>query len=137
MVTLFMSLFTIQQRYKYYFSCCIFQYMCVFFLVRIYPSALFSLCAFFRVRFFPSALFSHALIYICVFFRCAFFLCAFFQCAFFRSPKMTMPFTLPPPSSRSLHNLSFNSLTMANQPLGLSSLSTTFLKPSKLSPEQS
>ena len=37
-------------------------YMCVFFLVRIYPSALFSMCAFFhvrffRVRFFPSALF--------------------------------------------------------------------------------
>ena len=31
--------------------------MCVFFLVRIYPSALFSMYAFFRVRFFPSALF--------------------------------------------------------------------------------
>ena len=61
-------------------------YMCVFFLVRIYPSALFSVCAFFRVLFFPSVLFSHALIYICTFFRCAFFLCAFFQCAFFRSP---------------------------------------------------
>ena len=60
--------------------------MCVFFLVRIHPSALFSVCVFFRVRFFPSALFSHALIYICAFFRCAFFLCVFFRCAFFRSP---------------------------------------------------
>ena len=81
MVTLFVSLFTIQQRHKYYFPCCIFLYMCVFFLMRIYPSALF-----FLVRFFPSALFSYALIYICAFFRCAFFLCAFFQCAFFWSP---------------------------------------------------
>ena len=39
------------------------------------------------MRFFPSALFSHALIYICAFFRSAFFLCAFFQCAFFWSPR--------------------------------------------------
>ena len=54
-----------------------------FFLVRIYPSALFSVCAFFRVCFFPSAFFSHALIYICAFFRCAFFLCAFFPVRFF------------------------------------------------------
>ena len=68
-----MSLFTIKQRYKYYFSCCIFLYMCVFFLVRIYPSALLSECAFF----------SCAYIYIFMrLFRCAFFLCAFFQCAF-------------------------------------------------------
>ena len=61
--------------------------MCVSFLVRIYPSALFPMCAFFRVsssfrvRFFPMRLYTYAL-----FFRCAFFLCAFFQCAFFRSP---------------------------------------------------
>ena len=62
--------------------CCILLPVHVrFFLVRIYPSALFSVCAFFRVRFFPSAFFSHAFIY-----TCAFFLCAFFQCAFFRSP---------------------------------------------------
>ena len=61
MVTLFMSLFTIQQRYKYYFSCCIFLYMCAFFLVRIDPSALFSLCASFRVRFFPIRLYTYAL----------------------------------------------------------------------------
>ena len=58
MVSLFVSLFTIQQRYKYYFSCCISLYMCVFLLMRIYPSALFSLCAFFpcayiHMRFFP------------------------------------------------------------------------------------
>ena len=66
-----MPLFTIQKRYKYYFSCCIFLYMCVFFLVLINPRALFS----------------HALIYICTSFLCAFFLCAFFQCVFFfRSP---------------------------------------------------
>ena len=78
--------------------------MCVFFLVRIYPSALFSMCAFFRVLFFPSALFSHALIsgalfsyvliYICAYFWCAFFLCAFFQCAFFRSPSKTYDVSL-------------------------------------------
>ena len=88
-----MPLFTIQQRYKYHFSCCIFLPVHVrfFFLVRIYPSALFSVCAFFLVRFFPSALFSHALIYICAFFRCAFILCAIFQCAFFRSPKSDYP----------------------------------------------
>ena len=53
-----MPSFTIQQRYKYYFSCCIFLYMYVFFLVRIYPSALLSECAFFscayiHMRFFP------------------------------------------------------------------------------------
>ena len=52
-----MPLFTIQQQYKYYFSCCIFLPVHVrFFLVRIYPSALFSVCNFFRVRFFPMRL---------------------------------------------------------------------------------
>ena len=84
-----MPLFTIQQRYKYYFSCYIFLYMCVFFQVRIYHSAffscaLFTVCASFRVRFF------YALIYLCAFFRWAFFLCVFSQCAFFRSPDKTM-----------------------------------------------
>ena len=50
------------------FSCCIFLYMCVFFLVRIYPSVLHSECAFFS----------------CAYIHMRFFLCAFFQCAFFR-----------------------------------------------------
>ena len=61
-------MFTIQQRYKYYFLCCIILYMCVFILVRIYPSALFFLfcvcalftvCAFFQVRFFLMRLYIH------------------------------------------------------------------------------
>ena len=57
-----MTLFTIQQRYKYYFSCCIFLPVHVrFFPVRIYPSALFSVCASFRVRFFPMRLYTYAL----------------------------------------------------------------------------
>ena len=74
-------MFTIQQRYKYYFLCCIILYMCVFILVRIYPSAFFFY--FVCVRFLPYALlskcafFSCAYIYICAFFRCAFFLCVF------------------------------------------------------------
>ena len=56
-----MHLFTIQQRYKYYFSCCIScLYICVFFLVRIYPSVLFSVCASFRVRFIPMRLYTYA-----------------------------------------------------------------------------
>ena len=38
--------------------------MCVFFLVLIYPSAVFSLCAIYHMRFF-----SHALIYIIFFMR--------------------------------------------------------------------
>ena len=45
-----MPLFTIQQRYKHYFSCCISLNMCVFFAVRIYHSALFSSALFFCHR---------------------------------------------------------------------------------------
>ena len=64
-----MHLFTIQQRYKYYFSCCIFLYTCVFififFLVRIYPSELFLM------RLYTHALFSYVL---------------FLHCAVFQSP---------------------------------------------------
>ena len=91
---------------EYYFSCCIFLPVHVrFFLVRIYPSALFSMCAFFHVRFFPSALFSHALIYLCAFFRCAFSLCAFFQCAFFRSP---LPIAYYMPRGVNVRSLTLN-----------------------------
>ena len=61
-----MPLFTIQQRYKYYFSCCIFLYMCAFFLLLVFLSALFShaliyICAFFPVRFFPMCFFKSEL----------------------------------------------------------------------------
>ena len=63
MVTLFMSLFTIQQRYKIIFrvvfscTCAFFSY-CGFILVRFFPCALLSECAFFpcayiHMRFFP------------------------------------------------------------------------------------
>ena len=57
--------------------------------VRFLPSAdlsyspFFFMCAFYRMRFFPSALFSHALIYICGFFLWAFFRCVFFPVRFF------------------------------------------------------
>ena len=44
-----MPLFTIQQRYKYYFSCCIFLPVHVRFF---FPSADLSLCAFYLMRFF-------------------------------------------------------------------------------------
>ena len=68
-----MPLFTIQQRFKYYFSCCIFLYMCVFFLVRIYPSALLSECAFFLMLLCTYALFSCALFFYVCFFPVRFF----------------------------------------------------------------
>ena len=68
--------------FRVLFSCtCAFSSKCGLIPVRFLPFGLY-----YRMRFFPSALFSHALIYICVFFRFAFFLCAFFQCALFRSP---------------------------------------------------
>ena len=80
-----MPSFTIQQRYKYYFSRCIFLYVCVFFffLVRIYPSVLLSECVFFscayiHMRFFPVRFF-----FLCSFIQYAFFWCAFFLCVFF------------------------------------------------------
>ena len=68
-----MPLFTIQQRYKYYISCCIFLCMFVSFLVRIFPTELLSECAFFS----------------CAFFRCAFFHMCFFSVHFFRPPFLT------------------------------------------------
>ena len=69
-----MPLFTIQQRYKYYFSCCIFLVHVRFFLVRIYPSTLLSKCAFFscayiQMRFFSGVLFSYVLFSSALFFR--------------------------------------------------------------------
>ena len=57
-------LFTIQQRYKYYFSCCIFLYMCVFFL----RSADLSYCISFRTRFFLMRLYTYAFFPMCLFF---------------------------------------------------------------------
>ena len=50
-----MPLFTIQQRYKYYFRVAFSCTCAFFFLVRIYPSALLTECAFFScayMRFF-------------------------------------------------------------------------------------
>ena len=74
-----MPLFTIQQRYKYYISCCIFLYMCVFFLVRIYPSALLSECVFFLMRLYTYAFFPVR------FFPMRFFPMRFFPVRFFNS----------------------------------------------------
>ena len=69
-----MPLFTFQQRYKYYFSCCIFLPV----HVRFFPSADLSQCVFFRVRFFPCALLSE-----CAFFPCAYIHMRFFPVRFF------------------------------------------------------
>ena len=70
-----MPLFTIQQRYKYYFSCCIFLYKCVFILVR------FFLMRYIHMRFFSGALFSYVLFFGALFSgHHKFIACNFYAC---------------------------------------------------------
>ena len=62
--------------------------MCVFFPVRIYPSALFSVCASFRVRFFPMRLYTYAL------FSSALFSYVLFPVRFFHVTSTNMSATI-------------------------------------------